>query len=493
MPDLNFLTVNPVTAGIESAQRMEAQRQRGELVDLQVQDARAKRAQEQSASQALNDIYAQGGDLSSADVHRRLAADPRVGGTRRLEALQVAEDLANKKTQADGQARERDARQFKMLLENGMDGAAAEVAKRMGMNIPPDFWTNQAKRRALLEKLEIEDKQAGINQKRASAGASQALAESRRPDPYTEYVDNEGRLVRVDRATGRSSFVMGPDNQPLRQQTKDSTRLTGIQDTNAARIKIAELQARARSEQGDARNRTLREIADLQAQSREAVAAGRGASDMGREQLRQEGANARAETTAQSREAVEAGRGAAALNRTEVQQEGANARTQTNAQSREAVAAGNQSTRLQVEEQKGGREGGRGGRPLDREVRLRMLQEAGVPDDEARRIAAGVSMTPQQIAGFRDRAMKRVQTPDPTTGRLQFRTPAEQDAEVERQVQIVTGGAAQTGARNAPAPAAAGGTPMRNGMAAPRTPEERDALPPGTRYLDPNGNIRVRR
>lgn len=428
MPELNLLTVNPVTAGIESAQRMDAQRQRGQLLNMQVEDARARRAQEQSASQALNDIYAQGGDLSSADVHRRLAADPRVGGTRRLEALQVAEDLANRKTQAEGQARERDARQFKMLLENGMDAAAAEVAKRMGMNIPPSFWTDQAKKRALLEKLAIEDRRASISQKRASAGASQALAESRKPDPYTEYVDNEGRLVRVDRASGKSTFVMGPDGQPLRQQSKDSTRLTGIQDTNAARIKIAELQARARTEQGDARNRTMREIADLQAQSREAI---------------------------------EAGRGAAALNRTEVQQEGANARAERGAQSREAIAAGNQSTRLQVEEQKGGREGGSGRRPLDREVRFKMLVDSGMDENDARRIASGVAMTPQQIAGFRDRAMKRVQTPDPATGRLQFRTPAEQNAEVERQVQIITGGAKPSEPRGAPAPAAAGGTPKR--------------------------------
>lgn len=460
MPELNFLTVNPVTAGIESAQRMETQRRRGELLDMQVEGARAAREQERSASAALNDIYAQGGNLSSVDVHRRLAADPRVGGTRRLEALQVAEDLANKKAQAEGQARERDSRQFKMLLEAGADAAAAEVAKRMGITIPPDFWANKAKRQALLEKLEIEDKQAGISQKRASAGASQALAESRRQPVIDEYYDDQNRLVRVDRATGKSSFVNGPDGQPLRQPNKDSTRLAGIQDTNAARIKIAELQARARTEQGAARDATMREIANIQAQSREAVAAGRGAATLNQEDMRQQGATARNETTAQSRE---------------------------------AIAAGNQSTRIQVEEQKGGREGGRGGRPLDREVRLRMLLESGVPEDEARRIAAGVSMTPQQIAGFRDRAMKRVQTPDPTTGRLQFRTPAEQNAEVERQVQIVTGGAQSPGARSAPPPTAAGEMPTRNGMAAPRTPEERDALPPGTRYLDPNGNVRVRR
>jgi len=429
MPDLNFLTVNPVTAGIESAQRMETQRRRGELLDMQVEGARAAREQERSASAALNDIYAQGGDLNSADVHRRLAADPRVGGTRRLEALQVAEDLANKKTQADAQARERDSRQFKMLLEAGADSAAAEVAKRMGIVIPPDFWANKAKRQALLEKLEIEDKQAGISQKRASAGASYALAQSRKPDDYEDFPDSEGRIVRRDRKTGESRYIMGPDGQPLRQQTKDSTRLAGVQDTNAARIKIAELQARARTETGASRDATMREIANIQAQSREAVAAGRGAASLNQEDMRQQGATARNETTAQSRE---------------------------------AVAAGNQSTRLQVEEQKGGREGGRGGRPLDREVRLRMLQEAGVPDDEARRIAAGISMTPQQVAGFRDRAMKRVQTPDPTTGRLQFRTPAEQNAEVERQVQIVTGGAQPSGARGAgPATQPPAGQPRR--------------------------------
>ena len=57
--------------------------------------------------------------------------------------------------------------------------------------------------------------------------------------------------------------------------------------------------------------------------------------------------------------------------------------------------------------------------------------------EDARRIAAGISMTPQQVAGFRDRAMKRVQTPDPTTGRLQFRTPAEQNAEVERRNALI--------------------------------------------------------
>lgn len=368
---------------------------------------------------------------------------------------QLQQDQASRE---EREARRKDKHVANMAtyLKLGATELAKAAAKEAGLIVPDTFWTNHDAQRKLIEQLEIDQKRASIASSRASAGASQALAESRKPDPYTEYVDNEGRLVRVDRASGKSTFVMGPDGQPLRQQSKDSTRLTGIQDTNAARIKIAELQARARTEQGDARNRTMREIADLQAQSREAI---------------------------------EAGRGAAALNRTEVQQEGANARAETGAQSREAIAAGNQSTRLQVAEQGGGR----GGRPLDREVRFKMLVEGGMPEDEARRIAAGVSMTPQQIAGFRDRAMKRVQTPDPTTGRLQFRTPAEQDAEVERQVQIVMGGAQGPGARSAPAPAAAGGTPMRNGMAAPRTPEERDALPPGTRYVDPNGNIRVRR
>lgn len=370
MPDLNFLTVNPVTAGIESAQRMEAQRQRGELVDLQVQDARAKRAQERAATDALNNIYATGGaDLTTEQVHRRLAADPNVGGGRRLESLKAAEDSSLKRTQIEAQARERDSRQFKMLLENGMDGAAAEVAKRMGINIPPDFWANQAKRRALIEKLDIEDRQAGISQKRASAGASQALAEERRRSPIDEYQDDQGRTVRTDRSTGRSSFVLGPDGQPLKQR-------------QAAR--------------SDYRDYDLTDAAGKPA---------------GFERIHADGRRERFTAP-------------------------------------EGTQFAPQWT-------------GAGGRPLDREVRLRMLQEAGVPDDEARRIAAGVSMTPQQIAGFRDRAMKRVQTPDPTTGRLQFRTPAEQDAEVERQVQIVTGGAAQTGARSAPAPAATGGAPKR--------------------------------
>ena len=401
MPELNLLTVNPVTAGIESAQRMDAQRQRGQLLDMQVEDARARRAQEQSASQALNDIYAQGGDLSSADVHRRLAADPRVGGTRRLEALQVAEDLANRKTQAEGQARERDARQFKMLLENGMDGAAAEVAKRMGMNIPPDFWTNQAKKRALLEKLDIEDRQAGISQKRASAGASQALAESRRAPQIDEYQDDQGRTVRVDRASGKSTFVVGPDGQPLKQ------RQPGRPDYRDYDLKDAE------------------------------------GKPAGFERIYADG----------RRERFQAPDG------TQYAPQG----------------------------------GGAGGRPLDREVRFKMLVESGMDENDARRIASGVAMTPQQIAGFRDRAMKRVQTPDPTTGRLQFRTPAEQNAEVERQVRIITGGGEQPAAQPQGAPRQDGGAvPMRDGVPAPRTLDERNALPSGTKYFDPNGNIRVR-
>lgn len=222
MPELNLLTVNPVTAGIESAQRMEAQRQRGRLLDMQVEDVRAKRAQEQAATEALNRIYADGGaGQGTEQVYRRLAADPTVSGSRRLESLKSAEDSALRRMQVEAQARERDARLFKTFLENGMDASANEVAKRMGYAIPPDFWADKAKRRALIERLEIEDKQAGIGQKRAAAGASsasadasRALAEERRGGGVREYTDHENRVVRE--RDGRSTFVTGPDGQPIR-------------------------------------------------------------------------------------------------------------------------------------------------------------------------------------------------------------------------------------------------------------------------------------
>lgn len=368
MPELNLLTVNPVTAGIESAQRMDAQRQRGQLLDMQVGDMRAKRAQERAATDALNNIYATGGpDLTTEQVHRRLAADPNVSGGRRLESLKAAEDSSLRRTQVEAQARERDARQFKVLLENGMDAAAAEVAKRMGMTIPPDFWTNQAKRRALLEKLEIEDKQAGINQKRASAGASQALAESRRVPEIDEY-DTEQGVVRVERGSGKSSYVLGPDGNPIKKQAAASAGRDPLFETKR--------QAWLRTNPGDEQG-----ALEFASGRRQATVA---------ELLR----------IAQS----------AAKNRAE----------------------GEYSPERQ--------------RAVYDETYRAQLKAFGIDPDNP------MATVPGNRRG--------VDGP---------------------------------GARSASSPAAAGEVPMRNGMAAPRTPEERDALPPGTRYLDPNGNVRVRR
>lgn len=249
MPEVDFLTENPVVRGMRQAQQADTERSRGQLIDMQVEGQRAQAREEQAATAALNRIYATGGPKTSMDVHSQLAADPSLGGSRRLNALQQSEEDDRKRTQVEAQARERDARQFKMYLENGLDGAASEQARKMGLNIPPTFWTNQAQRREMLEKLEVEEKRARINQSNASAGASRALAGSRTPDTHEDFTDAEGRVVRRDRRTGESKYIAGPDGQPIRVETK-------------------------------------RSVAEVGAQSREAVAAGRDATNLQREEAR---------------------------------------------------------------------------------------------------------------------------------------------------------------------------------------------------------------
>jgi len=214
---VNFLRENPVLDGMQQAQQLEQQRARAELVDMEVQARREQARQDRAASEALNRIYATGEKLNSGEVNRRLAADPSLGGGRRLQALKSAEEQDVSRQQMEAQARERDARAFKAYVDSGLYGAAAEQARRMGLNIPAEFWANKEKVAALREKLEIEDKRAGINQKNAAAGASNALRNQRGATAYDEYPDEQNRVVRVERGTGKSSFVLGPDGQPLRQ------------------------------------------------------------------------------------------------------------------------------------------------------------------------------------------------------------------------------------------------------------------------------------
>lgn len=230
MSQVNFLRENPVVAGIQQAQQMEATQARGELLRMQTDAAREKGRQDRAASEALNQIWANGGgNLSSADVNRRLAQDPRLGGGRRLEALQTAETQDNQRTQVEAQARERNAREFKLFVDSGAYAAAAETAQRMGLKIPPTFWENKEQVAALRERLKTEDMRAGISQKRAAAGASQALAQSRQPDPYEDIEDAEGRIVRRDKKTGEAKYLLGPDGQPIvkRDSRVEAARVRG--------------------------------------------------------------------------------------------------------------------------------------------------------------------------------------------------------------------------------------------------------------------------
>ena len=390
MPDVNFLRANPVVQGMQQAQQLDASRARSALAEMEVEQARERARGEQAATQALNRIYAEGGDLSTAGINRRLAADPNITGGRRLQALQTAETDERQRMQTEAQAQERNARAFKMYLENGLDAAAQETAKRMGMNIPPSFWTDQAQRRALLNRLEVQERQARVSQAQAAAGASRALAQSRQPDAYEDFTDDQGRLVRRDKATGRAQYILGPDGQPIRSQSRDGVRADIARDTNATRLRIAELQARARTEQGAQRDATLREIARMQTESREAVALG----NQG-----------------------------AALSRTEAQQEGAGERAQMG--------------------------GARGARPSDREVRFEMAKKYGLTDQEAAGVAAGVVMTPGQRTAINERIQRGViNDRDLISGNPRFRTPQEQQAEIARRRADVFGDGAAPSARN---------------------------------------------
>ncbi len=422
---VNFLRENPVLDGMQQAQQLENQRARAELVDMEVQARREQARQDRAASEALNRIYATGEKLNSGEVNRRLAADPSLGGARRLQALKSAEEQDVSRQQMEAQARERDARAFKSYVDSGLYGAAAEQARRMGLNIPAEFWSNKEKVAALREKLEIEDKRAGINQKNAAAGASSALAASRKPDPYEDFTDAEGRVFRRNKADGKGDYIRDPEGNPIVVETK-----RGVAEVGAdARRKIAELQARARTETGEARNRTMREIAEIQAQSREAVAAGRDSAAMGRTELQQQGATER--------------------------------NTETNA-TRESVARGNQGAALDRAEARA--QGGRaGGRQSDREVRYEMAKKYGLTDQEAAGVAAGVTMTPGQRAAIAERIQRSViNDADPLTMRKRFPTPEAQREEIARRQADVLGEQPSGAPRalNRLAPQQAEGTPV---------------------------------
>lgn len=377
MSGVNFLRVNPVMQGMEQAQQIDTQRARGQLVDMQVDEARQRAAGERAATDALNRIYAEGGqNLSSVDVNRRLAADPNIGGGRRLHALGQAEEAEQKRTQVEAQARERNAREFKMFVDSGAYAAASEVGKRMGLNVPPEFWADKERVAKLRETLDIEDRRAGITQKRASAGASsasaeasRALAQSRQPGAYEDFEDAEGRVVRRNKATGESSYVNAPDGKPLVRRQAGSTGRDPLFETKR--------QAWLRTNPGD-------------------------------EQGALEFASGRRQAT---------------------------------------VAELLRVAQSAAEKRADGEYSPEGRRRVYDETYRAQLKSFGIdPDNPMASIPGG-------------------------------RRGAD--------------GAAQQG--GAPQSQGAGEIPQQNGMPAPRSPAERDALPPGTRYVDPNGEIRVKR
>lgn len=408
MASIDFIRSNPITEGMQDAARTaQAQARIEQIRSQQDSDAAMGRVARGivEAEQANPGMTAQDrvGNL------RRAAAAPGLSGEAAMGLLERAQGQERQLQQDQASREEREARRkdkhvanMATYLKLGATELAKAAAKEAGLIVPDTFWTNHDAQRKLIEQLEIDQKRASIASSRASAGASQALAESRRAPQIDEYQDDQGRTVRVDRATGRSTFVVGPDGQPLKQ------RQTGRPDYRDYDLKDAE------------------------------------GKPAGFERIYADGRRERFQAPDGTQYAPQAG--------------------------------------------------GAGGRPLDREVRFRMLVESGVDENEARRIATGVAMTPGQIAQFRDRAMKRVQTPDPTTGRLQFRTPAEQQAEVDRQVKIITGGTDQPVTQQQPQQQQdTGAIPMVNGLPAPRTLDEAESLPIGSRFVAPDGKIKVRR
>lgn len=288
-----------------------------------------------------------------------------------LERAQGQERLLqqdqNSREEREARRKEKQVSNMATYLKLGATELAKAAAKEAGLAVPDTFWTNHDAQRKLIDQLEIEQKRASIASSRASAGASQALAESRRVPEIDEY-DTEQGVVRVERGSGKSSYVLGPDGNPIKKQAAASAGRDPLFETKR--------QAWLRTNPGDEQG-----ALEFASGRRQATVA---------ELLR----------IAQS----------AAKNRAE----------------------GEYSPERQ--------------RAVYDETYRAQLKAFGIDPDNP------MATVPGNRRG--------VDGP---------------------------------GARSASSPAAAGEVPMRNGMAAPRTPEERDALPPGTRYLDPNGNVRVRR
>jgi hypothetical protein len=121
----------------------------------------------------------------------------------------------------------------------------------------------------------------------------------------------------------------------------------------------------------------------------------------------------------------------------------------------------------------GGGAGAAGGRPLDREVRRNMLVQAGIDEQTAAGIAAGIVPTPGQVLSIAQRVQAAVnRETDGVMNRPRFATPEAQAAETQRRLDdlipnwrtIVQGQGGGAGSAAAPAP-----SPPPAAAPAPRT------------------------
>jgi hypothetical protein len=160
---VQYLTQNPAVEGFQAGMRMQDDARARELRDLQLDEAYRRQGQERAATDALQNLYARG--RPTPEAYDQAAAAPGLGAQQRMQLAGQGETIR----QRNLQEREAAARDMATYLKLGHIPAAQEAASRAGINVPPDFWSNRDQQTQLLQKLDIEAKQADIAQKQAHA------------------------------------------------------------------------------------------------------------------------------------------------------------------------------------------------------------------------------------------------------------------------------------------------------------------------------------
>lgn len=152
---VEFIRQNPGIAGWEAGQRMQDAEQARELRTMQIDDAQRRRAEEQSASDALQGIYAQ---RATPESFERAAGAPGLGARTRLDLGERGQKMRVHETER----REKRAKDMADFLKAGLIGPAQQAARDAGITVPDTFWSDREQQAKLLQKIDMDLKQSQV-------------------------------------------------------------------------------------------------------------------------------------------------------------------------------------------------------------------------------------------------------------------------------------------------------------------------------------------